>query len=78
MTETADKRKTASRAERIGSAVFGVFLVAIAVWIAVMAAPFTSIGEPIAALVIGALGAEALVGAITGRRSLASRIGPLP
>lgn len=76
--EAADKSKTASRAERIGNAVVGVFLAAIAGWIVVVAAPFASSGEPIAALVIGALGADALVSAITGRRSLASRIGPLP
>ncbi len=78
MTDATDKRKTAPRAERIGNAVFGAFLVAIAGWIVVIAAPFTSTGEPIAALVTAAVGADALVSAITGRRSLASRIGPLP
>ena len=58
------------------TAVFGWLLVAAAVAIAVVA----DTGWPayLAAVVIGGLGAEAIYSAARHRRSLISRIGPLP
>ncbi len=78
MPQAADNRSTESRAARIGNAVFGVFFVGIAAWLVVIALPLKSIGEPVAALVMGSLGADALRSAATGRRSLLSWLGPLP
>jgi hypothetical protein len=78
MPKAAHNRSTDSRAARIGNAVVGVFFVAIAAWLVVIALPLTSIGEPVVALVMGSLGADALRCAIIGRRSLLSRLGPLP
>lgn len=63
--------------QRIAAAAIGCFLVGIAATIALAAQPLTT-GALLAALVLGGLGAEALVSAARGRRCLVSRIGPLP
>jgi len=55
----------------------GALLVACAAWI-VMLVPFSDWLAMIAAGVLFVLGADALVAAKTGRRSVLSRIGPLP
>lgn len=64
---------------RFVSAAFGLLFVAVAVVVFFLApvAPYP-VGATIAGVVIGALGLEALVAALRNRRSLASRIGPLP
>ena len=64
---------------RFVSAAFGLLFVGVAVLVLFVApgAPYP-IGATIAGVVIGALGLEALVAALRNRRSLASRIGPLP
>lgn len=67
-----------SRGERIGSAVVGALFLGVAFLIVVLAAPFASIWEPVAALALGALGADGIASAVRGRRSLLSRIGPWP
>jgi hypothetical protein len=67
-----------SRAEQIGSVAIGILFVVVAVAILSISYPFTSVAEPVAGLVIGALGLEALVSARRRTRSLLSRIGPLP
>ncbi len=67
------------RSERYVGAACGVLFIAVAVVIFFIAPdaphPFWA---RIAALVIGALGLEAVIAALRNRRSLASRIGPLP
>ncbi|MGH6623573.1 MAG: hypothetical protein ACREBN_06350 [Burkholderiaceae bacterium] len=60
------------------TAVFGVFFVAPAIAIMVMVDRSMIVGAVIAALIVGGLGVDALVSAARNRRSLMSRIGPLP
>ena len=71
---------TASRStvSRWVTAVFGLFLLAIALAIALSADSPMRIGPLLATIVLAALGLEALVSAIMDRRSLVARIGPLP
>jgi len=63
---------------RIVTASFGAFFVAVALLILAAAWAATPIEAAIAALIIGGLGADAIIGAVRDRRSLLSRIGPLP
>ena len=63
---------------RTVTAIFGVFFVVLAFLILATAWESAPIGAAIAALVVGFLGAEAIVSAARGRSSLLSRIGPLP
>jgi hypothetical protein len=63
-------------AHRWVSGVFGVFLVAMAAAIGVYSDRST--GPVVAALLLAGLGLDALVSAIRNRRSLLSRLGPLP
>jgi len=77
-TSTMAGKAPESRAEQIGSVTIGILFVVVAVAILSISYPFTSVVEPITGLVIGALGLEALVSARRRKRSLLSRIGPLP
>ena len=66
-----------SKAERVGAAVIGVLFVGVGLLILFL----THVETPwhlAAALVVMGLGLEAIVSAIRGKRSLLSRIGPLP
>ena len=67
-----------SKASRVADALFGTFFLALAAAVLVLAWHSSPIGSVIAALVLGFLGAEAIVSAVRCRRSLLSRIGPLP
>ena len=67
-----------TRAERRGAAVFGVFALALAGWLLVLARDERHLGPLAVAVVLAALGADGVLAAVRGRRSLASRIGPLP
>lgn len=78
MPSPFEQRKVVSKTERISNIVIGTLFAAVAVWLLVEALPQPSPGEGIAVLAIGSLGVEALVCALRGRRSLLSRIGPLP
>ena len=78
MSEPRNEPNRESPAARIGSAVIGVLFIAAAILILLDATPFTSIWQPIAALVIGALGVDGVVSALRSKRSILSRIGPLP
>jgi len=70
---------TKANFSRIVTAIFGVFFVVLALVILVTALEFRPIGAVIAAsLVVGFLGAEAIISAARGRTSLLERIGPLP
>jgi len=63
---------------RAVTAIFGVFFVVLALLILVAAWESTPTGAAIASLVVGFLGAEAILSAVRDRASLLSRIGPLP
>ena len=66
------------RTTRFIAACLGAIFVAAAVVIVVRSAADLGVGEIVAALVLGVLGVDAIAGAIRDRRSLLSRIGPLP
>lgn len=71
---------TARRAtvNRWVNAVFGLLLLGIASVIALSSEGPMDIGPLLATIVLAALGIEALVSAVLDRRSLVTRIGPLP
>jgi hypothetical protein len=56
----------------------GALFVALAIAIVAVVERPMGLGALIAALVIGLLGFDALINAVRNRRSLLSRIGPLP
>jgi hypothetical protein len=66
------------RGARVADAIFGVFFVALALAILLAAWESAPIGAACAALVVGGLGADAILSTARGKRSLASHIGPLP
>lgn len=78
MTTQSDEGGPRSHSNRVVTAVFGAFFVALAVAILVMVDRSMIVGAVIAALIVGGLGVDALVSAARNRRSLMSRIGPLP
>ncbi len=63
---------------RTVTTLFGVFFVIMAVVILFAGWESTPVGAVVGALVVGILGADAIVSAMRDRRSLLSRIGPLP
>ena len=67
-----------SHGSRIVTGCMGALFVALAIAIIVVADWPLGPGALVAALVIGLLGIDALIGAVRGKRSLLSRIGPLP
>ncbi|GEM_PF-2913521 len=69
---------TRGKSERIVTTIFGIFFVILAGVILVAAWESTPIGAVVVALIVGLLGAEAIVSAMRDRPSLLSRIGPLP
>jgi len=69
---------TRANLERLVTALFGVFFIIIAVVVLIVAWDATPIGGMVVSLVIGFLGAEAIVSAWRDRSSLLSRMGPLP
>jgi hypothetical protein len=71
-------REPQSTADRVAAALFGALFVGLAVAIVLTFSEDSVLGASIAALVVGGLGVDALISAALGRRSLASRIGPLP
>jgi uncharacterized membrane protein YczE len=67
-----------SKTARIVTAVFGVFLIVLAIGILLAVEEPIGVGALLAALVVGLLGVDACVSAARNRRSLVERIGPLP
>jgi uncharacterized membrane protein HdeD (DUF308 family) len=67
-----------TRSNRLVSAGFGVLLLMIAAFVLTSADVATGIGSTLLAVVLGLLGVDALISAARKRRSLMSRIGPLP
>ena len=78
MANSVDRDKQRSKSGRLVTAVFGVFLVALAIVILVSVDGSMSFGAIAAALVVGLLGVDACVSAALNKRSLLERIGPLP
>ncbi len=70
MNETGGSRKA--------DAIVGALFLAVGVAILPAAWPSTPLGAVTAAALVGGLGLEAIIAALRGRRSLLSRIGPLP
>jgi hypothetical protein len=66
------------RGSRIVTGCIGALFVALAIAIVAVVERPMGPGALIAALVIGLLGIDALINAVRNRRSLLSRIGPLP
>jgi hypothetical protein len=60
------------------TAAFGAILLVLAVVTVATSGPETRAGAIVVALVLAGLGIDALFSAARGRRSLVSRIGPLP
>lgn len=76
MTNPPDRQGTKSTTYHVFTAALGVIFVAVAVVI-VAISEFT-FGPLAAALVVGALGVDAIVSAWRHRESWLARIGPLP
>jgi hypothetical protein len=78
MNGDANPLKSQGTRERVAAAVIGALFVVLALAILASSVHDLSVGPLMAALVIGALGIEALLSAARRRRCLLSRIGPLP
>jgi len=78
VTLDRDKGFEATPGMRAGNLAIGLLFVGVAVAIVRLADPASPVGSLLAALVIGGLGVDALFSAARGRRSLLSRLGPLP
>jgi hypothetical protein len=77
MSRPPDPSAPKSPSPRVESA-FGIGFILVAIAIVVYADPGTGVGPWQAAGAVGGLGLEAVIAAARGRRSLLSRIGPLP
>jgi len=75
--ETRDPT-TSTRSRRLAGLLFGVFFVALAVLIVVTSEASTRVPAIAVAVVVGGLGLDLIISAIRRKRSLLSRIGPLP
>ena len=67
-----------SNAQRWVTTAFGVLFVGIAIAIVYLSASDYPLGAYAAAIAVGGLGIDALISAARNRRSILSRIGPLP
>jgi hypothetical protein len=72
------RKQDESNGSRIVAGCMGALFVALAFAIIGLADRPMGSGALIAALVIGLLGVDALINAVRNKRSLLSRIGPLP
>ena len=70
--------KQRSKTSRIVTALFGAFLVLLAVAILVSVDRSMIVGSVVAASAIGLLGVDACISAVRDKPSLLQRIGPLP
>ncbi len=78
MPDATDAPEPDSSAHRWITGAFGALFVGLGAAIVVLAADGNRLGAYLAALVIGGLGVDAIISAVRRRRSLLSRIGPLP
>lgn len=77
MSESSPKT-TGNQTRRVVGALFGIFFIGIALAILATIDDSNLLGPLAAAVVVGGLGIDLLVSSLRGRRSLLSRIGPLP
>jgi hypothetical protein len=75
--ETRDPT-TSTRSRRLVAVLFGAFFVALAVLIVVTSEASTRVPAIAVAVVVGGLGLDLIISTIRRKRSLLSRIGPLP
>ena len=78
MHEPSDDQLNKSKSHRVITSAFGMFFIAVAVLIVLTSSESTRLASLLLAILIGGLGLDALVSAIRSKRSLLSRIGPLP
>jgi hypothetical protein len=78
MKKNAGGQITRSKQELVIRAFFGLFFLALAIAVLLLSTPATRTGSVFVALIIGILGLDELVSLYRRRRSLLSRIGPLP
>ena len=69
---------TSTRTRRLIGALFGVFFVVLAVLIIATSEPPARVVAIAVAIVIGGLGLDLILSVLRRRKSLLSRIGPLP
>ena len=72
------KNQDERQGSRIVTGCMGALFVALAIAIIVVVDRPLGLGALVAAMVTGLLGIDALIAAVRGKRSLLSRIGPLP
>lgn len=78
MHESSEDRLNQSKSHRAITSAFGLFFIGVAILIALTSDESTRLAALLLAMLIGGLGLEALISAIRSKRSLLSRIGPLP
>lgn len=78
MAEPDGRPAAHRRLDRWVNVAFGLLFIGVAAAVVYYAADAYPVGAGAVALVTGSLGIDALVSAARNRRSLASRIGPLP
>ena len=78
MRSPIDPVKQRSKTARVVTAVFGAFLILLALAILLLVDRSMIVGGIVAALVLGFLGVDACVSAVRDRPALVQRIGPLP
>ena len=78
MRNPIDPVKQRPRTLRVVTALFGVFLILLAVAILLLVDRSMIVGGVVAALVLGLLGVDACVSAARDKPALVQRIGPLP
>ncbi|QUS61479.1 hypothetical protein IQE94_05040 [Synechocystis sp. PCC 7339] len=78
MKKNAGRQVTRSRQDLVIRSFFGLFFLALAIAILVLSTPANRMGSLFAAFIIGGLGIDELISLRLQRRSLLSRIGPLP
>lgn len=76
MTNSPDRQGTRSTTYRVFTAALGVIFVGVAV--VILAISELTFGPLAAALVVGALGVDAIASALRNQESWLARIGPLP
>ena len=78
MRDPIDSVKQKSRTPRVVTALFGVFLILLAVAILLLVDRSMIVGGVVAALAVGLLGVDACVSSVRDKPALVQRIGPLP
>ncbi len=69
---------TSTKARRLVGVLFGAFFFALGLLIVVTSTVSTRVPAIAVAVVVGGLGLDLIISAMRGKRSLLSRIGPLP